>query len=73
MAYCTLDKKERGRALKEAWMTSGARVVAYMDVDLSTDLNAISILVNPLLAGDADITIGSRLSVGSQVQRSAKT
>jgi glycosyltransferase involved in cell wall biosynthesis len=67
-----LDKKGRGRALKEAWMTSGARVVAYMDVDLSTDLNAISMLVNPLLTGDADIAIGSRLSVGSQVQRSVR-
>src|SRR5437868_2495141 len=31
-----LDKAGRGRALRTAWMSSTADVVAYMDVDLST-------------------------------------
>jgi len=35
-----LNEKGRGRALAAAWLTSDARVVAYMDVDLSTDLSA---------------------------------
>ena len=35
-----LDQKGRGRALRTAWAASTAEVVAYMDVDLSTDLDA---------------------------------
>ena len=33
-----LDAKGRGRALKAVWSASDAPVLAYMDVDLSTDL-----------------------------------
>ena len=40
-----LDEKGRGRALKRAWLASNATVVAYMDVDLSTDLNGLLPLV----------------------------
>ena len=36
-----LDQKGRGGALYTAWMASEADVVAYMDVDLSTDLSAL--------------------------------
>ena len=36
-----LDAKGRGGALQAAWMASPADVVAYMDVDLSTDLSAL--------------------------------
>src|SRR4051794_14070381 len=46
-----LEAKGRGRALQHVWATSTARVVAYMDVDLSTDLSALLPLVSPLLAG----------------------
>ena len=37
-----LDQKGRGRALRAAWSASPARVLAYMDVDLSTDLDALA-------------------------------
>jgi glycosyltransferase involved in cell wall biosynthesis len=59
-----LDRPGRGRALRAAWSASDADVVAYMDVDLSTDLAALLPLVAPLLAGDADVAIGSRLAPG---------
>ena len=36
-----LGEKGRGRALRAAWSASDAAVVAYMDVDLSTDLRAL--------------------------------
>src|SRR5258707_6893107 len=36
-----IERKGRGRALRAAWSASDARVVAYMDVDLSTDLRAL--------------------------------
>jgi len=66
-----LDKKGRGRALKRAWLESAAEVVAYVDVDLSTDLRALPPLVAPLLSGHSDIAIGTRLSASSRVVRGA--
>jgi putative flippase GtrA len=67
-----LDAKGRGRALHQVWSASTARVVAYMDVDLSTDLNALLPLVAPLLSGRSDMSIGSRLSRTSRVVRGRK-
>ena len=64
-----LDAKGRGRALHHVWALSTARVVAYMDVDLSTDLNALLPLVAPLLSGHSDVAIGSRLSRSARVVR----
>ena len=65
-----LAEKGRGRALKRAWTTSSAQVLAYMDIDLSTDLRALSPLIAPLLTGHSDVAIGSRLKRGSRVVRS---
>ncbi|MFF4339459.1 dolichyl-phosphate beta-glucosyltransferase [Kitasatospora sp. NPDC001540] len=67
-----LDLKGRGRALREVWGASGADVVAYMDVDLSTGLEAFLPLVAPLLSGHSDLAIGSRLHRGSAVVRGPK-
>ena len=67
-----LDAKGRGRALRQAWAESDAAVVAYMDVDLSTDLNALLPLVAPLLSGHSDLAIGTRLSSASRVVRGPK-
>ncbi len=70
-AIC-LTEKGRGRALRRAWLESDATVVAYMDVDLSTDLRALLPLVAPLLSDHSDVSIGSRLTRGSRVVRGAK-
>ena len=59
----------RGRALRAIWSQSDAEVFAYMDVDLSTDLNALLPLVAPLLSGHSDLAIGTRLARGSRVIR----
>jgi glycosyltransferase involved in cell wall biosynthesis len=64
-----LAEKGRGRALRAAWGASEADVVAYMDVDLSTDLAALAPLLEPLLAGRGDIAIGTRLAPGAEVTR----
>ena len=64
-----LDEKGRGGALYAAWMSSQADVVAYMDVDLSTDLSALMPLVAPLISGHSDVAIGSRLAAASRVVR----
>jgi glycosyltransferase involved in cell wall biosynthesis len=67
-----LEAKGRGRALRTAWSQSRARVVAYMDVDLSTDLRALAPLVAPLLSGHSEVAIGSRLARGARVTRGPK-
>ncbi|GLZ59480.1 glycosyltransferase [Micromonospora sp. NBRC 107095] len=67
-----LDAKGRGRALSVAWSASSAPVLAYMDVDLSTDLAALLPLVAPLISGHSDLAIGTRLARTSRVVRGAK-
>jgi putative flippase GtrA len=67
-----LEQKGRGRALHAVWSTSDAPVLAYMDVDLSTDLAALAPLVAPLISGHSDLAIGTRLGRGSRVVRGAK-
>jgi len=67
-----LDEKGRGRALRTAWTGSDAAVVAYMDVDLSTDLDALLPLVAPLVSGHSDVAIGCRLSPAASVARAPK-
>ncbi len=67
-----LEQKGRGRALHQVWSMSDAPVLAYMDVDLSTDLAALAPLVAPLVSGHSDLAIGTRLGRGSRVVRGAK-
>ena len=72
VSYMRLSQKGRGRALRAAWTSSDARAVAYMDVDLSTDLRGLAPLVAPILAGHSEASIGSRLTHGSRVVRGIK-
>jgi glycosyltransferase involved in cell wall biosynthesis len=64
-----LDRKGRGLALRTAWSASGANVVSYMDVDLSTNLESFLPLVAPLLSGHSEIAIGTRLAPAAHVRR----
>ncbi|MFI7005662.1 glycosyltransferase [Streptomyces sp. NPDC050145] len=72
VASVRLEEKGRGRALRAVWSASDAPVLAYMDVDLSTDLNALLPLVAPLISGHSDLAIGSRLSRAARVVRGPK-
>ncbi len=67
-----MEAPGRGRALRAIWSQSEAEVLAYMDVDLSTDLNALLPLVALLLSGHSDVAIGTRLARGSRVIRGPK-
>jgi glycosyltransferase involved in cell wall biosynthesis len=67
-----LDRKGRGHALRSVWSGSSAEVVSYMDVDLSTDLDALFPLIAPLVSGHSDLAVGSRLARGARVIRGAK-
>lgn len=67
-----LDERGRGRALKRAWLESEADVVSYMDVDLSTGLDAFPPLVSAIVDEGRHVAWGSRLSRGSNTRRSLK-
>ncbi|HJQ02188.1 MAG TPA: bifunctional glycosyltransferase family 2/GtrA family protein [Jatrophihabitans sp.] len=72
VSYVRLEDKGRGRALSTVWLASRAEVLAYLDVDMSTDLNALLPLVAPLITGHSDVAIGSRLARHSRVIRGTK-
>lgn len=67
-----LDRKGRGRALKKVWSESGADILSYMDVDLSSNLYAFPPLIEALISDGFDIGIGSRLLKASTTRRSFK-
>lgn len=66
-----LDRKGRGRMVKYAWKKSEADVLTYMDIDLSTGLEAFPPMVRSIFDG-ADVAIGSRQYNGAKVKRGFK-
>ena len=70
--YLYLPQKGRGRALKKAWLESPADIVCYMDVDLSTRLDALPRLLDAIAKGGCDLASGSRVLRGSRTARSFK-
>jgi glycosyltransferase involved in cell wall biosynthesis len=70
--YFHLKQKGRGFALKESWSKKyPADFYAYMDVDLSSDLNALPLLIEAL-ENNYQLATGSRLKTGHKTQRSFK-
>ena len=72
VAVLYIPVKGRGIALRTAWLTSEADVVAYMDVDLSTDLGQLPDLVDPIARGEVDVAYGTRLHRDSKTNRGFK-
>ena len=68
----SLAERGRGRALKQVWQNSPADILTYMDVDLSTSLGDFLPMIQPLVAGEAGVAIGSRLTGGSKTTRGLK-
>jgi glycosyltransferase involved in cell wall biosynthesis len=66
-----IDQKGRGRALRRVWLESKADIVSYMDVDLSTGLDAFPKIVQAIEDGYG-VAMGSRLMRESNVKRSFK-
>ena len=64
--YVKIEKKGRGRALKEVWLKSNKELLSYMDVDLSSDISYFPGLIEKLKLG-SDIAVGSRLAKGAKV------
>ena len=72
VAALHLPQKGRGRALRKAWLESDADAVSYMDVDLSTDVAALTPLARAVLEEGYDVASGSRMTRGSQIERSLR-
>src|SRR5512139_1774585 len=67
-----IDARGKGAAIRAAWQESPAEIVAFMDIDLSTDLGALLPLVAPLVSGHSDLAIGTRLACGARIHRGLK-
>lgn len=72
VSYVNLEQKGRGRALRKAWTETKADIVSYMDVDLSTDLEAFPVMIEALAYRNYDVATGSRLMSGSRTKRGVK-
>jgi glycosyltransferase involved in cell wall biosynthesis len=72
VAVMHIPEAGRGRALSRAWLASTADVLAYMDIDLSTDLEAFPRIVSLVADQGYDVAAGSRLDRASETTRSIK-
>lgn len=70
--FLQLPQRGRGRALRYAWTQSDADIMCYTDVDLSTELAALPVLVHALRFEGYDLGTGSRLLAASRTRRSFK-
>ena len=68
----SLAERGRERVLKQVWQNSPADILTYMDVDLSTSLDDFLPMIQPLVAGEAGVAIGSRLMKDSNTSRGVK-
>ncbi len=67
-----LSQRGRGRALREAWSRSDADIVAYTDVDISTELPALEKICRAIHEEGFHLGTGSRLLRESRVTRGPK-
>lgn len=69
--YLHIPRKGRGIALRTAWEQADTDYVSYMDIDLSTGLDALIKAIDALAEG-ADIAVGTRLAKKSNTTRCLK-
>jgi glycosyltransferase involved in cell wall biosynthesis len=70
--FFAIPERGRGRALRLAWTQSPADIMAYTDVDLSTELATLEVLCRAIHEEGYDLGTGSRLQKASQVKRGPK-
>lgn len=66
--HLRLEKKGKGLAIREAWRSESADLYAFMDADLSADLDALPEMLARFFGG-ADVVVGSRALAGSTAAR----
>lgn len=70
--YVRIERKGRGFALKQVWGNSTADIMSYMDVDLSTGIEAFPALIKSIADVGYSVATGSRLMRKSKITRSLK-
>lgn len=65
----SLPERGRGGALRHSWNAGEAEVLAYMDVDLSTDLAHLPELLGAVASGKYDLATGSRLLPPREIEQ----
>jgi glycosyltransferase involved in cell wall biosynthesis len=68
--YVEFSVAGRGRVLKKYWQESGADILSYLDIDLAVLPDQLPALIQPIIDGEADLVIGSRLLADSKTRRS---
>lgn len=58
-------ERGKGRALVHAFETEEAEIIVFIDADGSHDPDDIPRLAAPIIAGEADLVVGSRITGGS--------
>ncbi|MCW3140831.1 MAG: glycosyltransferase family 2 protein [Methanophagales archaeon] len=66
------ERLGRGKALSRAFKLATGEILAYLDVDLSTDMKHLKELINAIKEEHYDFATGSRMLKGSEVKRSFK-
>lgn len=66
------ERLGRGRALTRAFKMARGDVLAYIDVDLATDMSHLSTLINSISKDGYDFSTGSRMLPESSVRRPLK-
>lgn len=66
------ERLGKGKALSRAFTQAKGEILAFFDVDLSTDMKHLEELVEAIRSEGYDFAIGSRLLKGSEVTRSFK-
>ena len=64
------ERLGRGKALNRAFKSSKGEILAYIDVDLATDLKHLQELINSIKEEGYDFSTGSRMLKESDVKRS---
>jgi glycosyltransferase involved in cell wall biosynthesis len=67
--YNPISEKGKGLAIKKTWLAHDYDIYAFMDADLSTDLEALPQLIEAAKQG---VAIGSRYLPGSRTKRTLK-
>ena len=63
------ENRGYGAAIKEAWNRSDADLLGFLDADGTCDPEFFATLCRSLLAGGADMALGSRMHQGSRMPR----
>ncbi|MEK7116786.1 MAG: glycosyltransferase [Patescibacteria group bacterium] len=62
-----IGQKGKGLAIRTAWSKSDVDILAFMDIDLASDLNFLKPLIESIAIGKNDMAIGNRRGQKSQV------